>query len=89
MSDWALIPNPAYAGQTPRIVEAVCHDRSPFVTVRCSCGSDMHLHESQTDGIPPDAELATTCRTCAQTLVFPPGYFRAAFQRLRAEGWIA
>ena len=86
---WELVENPAYAGKTPTPLEAACHDRTPFITVHCECGSDLHLHESQIAGMPADAEVATGCHGCSELLVFPPGYFQGAFQRLRDEGWIA
>lgn len=44
---WVFIDNPAFAGQAPRPLKAACHDGSPFLTIRCDCGTDMHLHESQ------------------------------------------
>lgn len=89
MSEFVLIPNPAYAGRKPRIMEAACHDRTPFITIECQCGEQMHLHESQTARVPADAEICTGCKRCGNPLVFPSGYFARAFAQLRAEGWLA
>jgi len=88
MSDWVLVDNPAYSATTPRILRAACHDGSPCVDIRCRCGYVLHQHESRTQAIPVDAEIATRCLACDRPLVFPPGWFHAAFQRLRDEGWI-
>lgn len=87
-SAWSVLPNPAYAGRTPTPLKAVCHDGTPFVTVGCRCGASMHLHESQTVGIPDGYELASPCRRCGRALVFPAGFFERAFQQLREEGWV-
>lgn len=86
---WELITNPKYAGKAPRIMEALCHDGTPFITIRCSCDTEMHLHESQIADAPADAEIAAPCKTCREPVIFPPGYFANAFAQLRAEGWIA
>jgi ribosomal protein S27E len=84
MSDWALMPNPNYAGK-PRLMEAACHDRTPFITVFCQCGNEMHIHESS---IRPLVEIAARCNGCGELLLFPPDYLPGAFQQLRDEGWI-
>jgi hypothetical protein len=88
VSDWVLEENPAYAGQTPRILKAACHDGTPFITIRCDCGEELHQHESQTKDIPAGTETGTRCFGCRKLLVFPPGFFADAFQRLRDDGWI-
>jgi hypothetical protein len=85
---WALVPNPNYAGKTPRPLQAVCHDGSPCVDIRCRCGYTLHQHESQTAQIPADAEVASRCLGCGELLVFPAGWFAEAFARMRADGWI-
>jgi hypothetical protein len=87
-SEWKLVPNPAYAGKTARILKAACHDGSPCIDIRCRCGVTLHQHESRTATIPDDAEVATRCVRCRRLLVFPPGYFVSAFAQLRADGWI-
>lgn len=89
VTEWVLVENPAYAGMEPRILEASCHDGTPFITIRCSeCGYDFHCHESQTKTAPADAAIAARCFGCKAVLEFPPGYFAEAFQRLRDDGWI-
>lgn len=85
---WVLRPNPAYTG-APRILEALCHDKSPFITISCRCGGQLHQHESQTAAIPDDTEVASNCPECGALLVFPAGWFSQAFATLRREGWIA
>ena len=86
---FAMVENPAYAGRTPSIQQALCHDRSPFITVGCGCGELMHFHETQLDAIPlAVVELAMRCKGCRQTLLFTPGFFRKGFQDLRDQGWI-
>jgi hypothetical protein len=88
-SRFELLPNPAYAGKKPTPLVAECHDRTPFVTIVCDCGSALHQHESSVSHIPVDAEIATRCPTCRKTMVFQPGFFADAFQALRDEGWVA
>lgn len=83
-----LIPNPGYEGQTPRILRAACHDRTPFITVRCECGSDMHLHESQTSVVPADDAVISRCLACGRMIVVQSSRFVEAFKQLREEGWI-
>jgi hypothetical protein len=87
VSEWELIPNPEFTGP-PRILTPTCHDRSPFITVVHGCGGEMHFHETQLGPVPLDAEIAAVCKSCGELMVFPPGYFHAAFQQLRDEGWI-
>jgi hypothetical protein len=82
-----LVPNPAFVG-SPRIIDAVCHDRTPFLTVHCSCGAEMHIHESQIAGL-EDTTIASFCKGCRGLLEFPPGFIAGAFEQMRADGWIA
>ena len=83
-----LVPNPAYAGMTPRILEVDCHDRTPFLTIECGeCSAQMHVHESQVEGI--RGQIMSRCQTCADPMLFGPGFFERAFQALRDEGWVA
>ncbi len=86
---FVLVENPAYAGKMPRKLTAVCHDGTPFVTVRCACGYELHLHESQLGPLPRIAEIATRCHSCNGALVFPPGFFADAFAKMREQGWVA
>lgn len=92
---WTFVANPAFAGQTPRPLTPACHDGSPFVTIRCDCGSDMHLHETQLAAATldlalalGDAAIAVSCTGCGEPLVFEPGELEGAFARMRADGWI-
>ena len=89
MTNWGLVRNPDWAGRAPTPLQASCHDGTPFITIRCDCGEDMHMHESQFAAVPDDAEIVTRCHECDETLVFLPGYFPETFARLRAEGWLA
>jgi hypothetical protein len=82
-----LLPNPAYAGKKPQILDAVCHDRTPFLTICChACFAAMHVHESQLG--PPELEMAMRCARCRKPTIAEPGELQAAFQRMRDEGWI-
>lgn len=82
-----LVRNPAFEGRKPTPLQAACHDRTPFLTVRCSCGYELHLHESQLEQVPADYGIATSCHRCGELLDFEPGFFARAFQQLRDEGW--
>lgn len=84
-----LVPNPGYQDRTPTPLKAECHDGSPFITIQCSCGYQMHQHESRVAHIPVDAEIASHCPRCRRLLVFDPGFFSRAFAQLRADGWVA
>jgi len=85
---YELVENPAYAGRTPTPQKAVCHDGSPFVSVKCACGYVQHLHETQLAAIPEDAEVGSPCKGCGELHVYPPGFFEYAFQQMRLAGWI-
>jgi hypothetical protein len=87
-SRFTLVPNPAYAGRTPTPLVVACHDRTPFITIRCDCGAALHQHESFVAHVPVDAEIASRCPGCGKTLVFEPGFFADAFQQLRDDGWV-
>ena len=41
-----------------------CHDKTPYIEVRCECGYQMHLHRSQIEHVPEDAVLLTRCHEC-------------------------
>lgn len=85
---WTFAENPAYAGKQPRRLQAACHDGSPFITIRCACGSVLHLHETQLAAVPADSAIATACKGCGEPLVFEPGELEQGFARMRADGWI-
>lgn len=86
---WAFVDNPAFAGQAPRPLRAACHDGSPFVTIRCDCGTEMHLHETQLRDDQLVVAIATYCKGCGRLLRFAPGELAGAFAQMRADGWIA
>ena len=85
---WALVHNPEYAGMDPRPMRAACHDGSPFLTILCTCGAAMHLHESQILALPQQVEIESPCHGCGTPLVFPPGALAAGFAELRSLGWV-
>jgi len=88
VSDWEIIENPDWAGMEPSgLTESACHDRTHCLDIRCSCGETMHMHESQLDGM-ERVRIGSRCKGCGELLLFEPGYFHAAFVRMRAEGWI-
>lgn len=89
MSKWEVVPNPDWAGRKPEgVSESLCHDRSPFVEVQCSCGAQQHFHETDIKKVPIDADIGSTCTGCGELLVFDAGVIPGLFARLRREGWI-
>jgi len=88
MAEWRWVENPAYVDRIPEPLTVDCHDGSPFLTVRCFCGFDNHVHESSIIEVPPTAGIATRCHGCRDILRFAPGEFHAAFAELRRRGWI-
>lgn len=89
MSDWTFAPNPAFAGQTPRPLTPACHDGSPFLTICCGCGFDMHLHETQVAAMPAGTTIAMRCHGCHALLTFGGDELRRAFADMREAGWYA
>ena len=83
---WALVANPGYTGKPWHMV-AVCHDRSPFTSVVCNCGNQMHLHETQIVGVPDDAETRAAT-TAASRWCSRPATSRKRLQQMRDDGWI-
>lgn len=85
---WLITENPAFRGMKPRILEPACHDRTPMIDVKCSfCGSMNHVHESQLEGAPQDAELAMNCARCGLPSVGSVFQMRDAFDQMRKDGW--
>lgn len=85
---WTLIDNPAWTDRNvPRALKPACHDGSPFLTVECSCGNQMHLHESYTARVSRHLGIASQCKSCGEMLTFPPGLFHQAFKQMRELGW--
>jgi ribosomal protein S27E len=86
---WTLVDNPAWAGVKPDHLEhSGCHDGSHCVTIRCDCGNEMHLHESETKRVAGHLSIAAVCRGCGDLLTFPPGSIANAFAEMRRQGWI-
>lgn len=91
MSAWQLVPNLDWRDRTPPpepFSESACCDRSHFVTIACRCGEQMHMHESKTRDLSPEARVLSTCKGCGEVFVFPPKQFSQAFEELRRSGWI-
>src|SRR4051812_30919392 len=88
MSNWTIAPNPAFAEQTPRPLTPACHDGSPFLTIRCTCGENMHLHETQIAAVPAVDAIGARCPACRAVLEFGDE-LRQAFADMREAGWIA
>jgi len=86
---WLWIENEAYAGQTPRTLTSACHDGSPFVTVRCTCNAEAHIHESQLAKISVFDGIGMPCKSCGDLLQFEPNHAQGYFADLRKRGWIA
>lgn len=80
---WRLVENPEFPREHGDI-EVACHDGSMFLTIRCRCGDDMHLHESSIVGLRPEDEVATRCKgTCGQPMLLGGKYLIAAFAEVR------
>lgn len=89
-TSWVVVENPEYRGKTPTIIEAMCHDRTPFLTVSCPlCGGANHIHESQIDGLSPATILEVRCQSCRRYTDMRVSMVQAAFGQMRDEGWIA
>jgi hypothetical protein len=87
VAEWQWIDNPTFAGKTPAPLKPDCHDRSPFITLHCTCGFDNHVHETSIVEVPPTAAIGSRCNGCGDVLEFPPGYLHAGFAELRRRGW--
>lgn len=86
---WVVSENPEFKGMKPRILTPVCHDQSPFITVRCSfCKAMNHMHETQIAEAPEDAELWMNCASCGLPGKGMVSEIRFGFSELRREGWI-
>ena len=86
---WDLVENPAWAGRAPQaLAGSECHDHSHFVTIQCSCGEQMHMHETQTRSLPKHLGVGSMCKGCGDLLTFEPGFFRQTFATMRKQGWI-
>jgi hypothetical protein len=88
MTDWQLVPNPAWAGKEPSALkESDCHDRSHFITIQCeACHDYFHVHQTQVQEINKPIGLRCVCGTIHE---FPAGFFERAFENMRRDGWIA
>jgi hypothetical protein len=89
MTDWKLVPNPAWAGVEPvQLTGSECHDRSHFVTVQCACGEQMHMHQTQWQHA-GDQAIGSRCHGCGELMLFEPGFFDRSLDAMRDRGWIA
>lgn len=85
---WVFIENPALGGMKPRILKPACHDQTPMIDVECSyCKATNHIHESQIEGAPDDAELAMRCSNCRLPSIGMVYEMRAGFAKMRKDGW--
>jgi hypothetical protein len=82
---WDFIPNPAWEGRRPDVAGIGCHDRTPFMTIRCSCGSEMHFHISQIERLADEDEALVLCRGCGEPLMFNVGMMKGKIRE--AWGW--
>lgn len=87
--EYEIVDNPDFAGRQPRLLEASCHDGSPFVTFRCRCGELGHIHESQIQAAPRGSLVVVRCAECEQSGDIRIEDIRQAFWEMRADGWIA
>jgi hypothetical protein len=89
MSNWRTVANPNWAGRQPTpLAGSECHDGTHFVTVQCSCGEQMHMHQSQWN-VAQGQGIASRCHGCSEVLLFEPGFFDKALSDMREQGWIA
>jgi hypothetical protein len=84
-----ILPNPAFAGREPRLLQPVCHDRTPMLDYACGCGATSHMHESQLDGLTDLATILFRCHACGVREPIPVEQVRRAFADMRAAGWYA
>lgn len=81
---WTLKPNPNFPAEHGDI-RAACHDGSPFLTIACSCGAEMHLHETQITGMQPRDELMTACKSagCGKPMLLGGKFLLDAFEDVK------
>jgi hypothetical protein len=80
MSSWKLVPNPNLKGVDPSKLQPICHDKTPFLTIQCSCGYQMHIHLSQIENIPQEM-IISRCHNCNQLLFFEKKWLLEAIQK--------
>lgn len=80
VSEWRLIPNPALRGKDPSKLMPICHDGTPFITIRCSCGYHMHIHLSQIESLPAN-RIVSLCHSCGQPLEFDKDWLLEAIEK--------
>lgn len=68
-SGWKLVPNPEWKGKKPKKAKILCHDHTPFLTIKCSCGYMMHIHKSQVEAMPYPVAFSI-CHNCGKPLFF-------------------
>lgn len=51
------------------------HDNSPFLTIRCDCGYESHIHESRLGVLAPLWGLLMMCHGCRDVLQFSADEF--------------
>lgn len=86
-NDVVIMVNPSYAGMQPHLLEPACHDRSPMLEIRCTCGADSHLHETQLGSVPDRFDVGVRCSGCSETLFIRAHVLRETFAQMRKEGW--
>jgi len=79
---WVLVPNPAWKGKKPQKAEILCHDKTPFITVKCDCGYMMHIHRSQIENV-PFRIIISSCHRCGGVLEFDKEWLLNAIK----EAW--
>lgn len=82
-ADWSFTPNPAWEGRTPDPSRIACHDRTPFMTLLCSCGQEMHFHITQIAHVPDEDEIGSLCHGCGDPLLFNAGMMKGKIR----EAW--
>ncbi len=80
--NWELIDNPSLPSDHGDLTPA-CHDGSPFLTILCSCGDAMHIHETQIANLTRADEVHSRCRGCHKPLVLGGDWLLEAFAAVK------
>ena len=78
MTSWVVMDNPDWPKQRIEAakrgeLKPACHDKTPYLDLRCDCGQIGHVHASQLqDAMKQGAtEIGTFCFGCGEELVLP------------------
>jgi len=74
-----LVNNPGWSkAQLARArrgeLQPMCHDRTDYITMMCQLGHANHLHRSQIEPLPDDAEIGGRCHYCGDVMLLRREY---------------